>query len=62
MKVALLATLIAFGGSLAGFGLTSGAAGGPASPVAASPPSVQTEDVIVRGKDRDCPKAVTEKT
>ena len=62
MKHALLATVAAFGGSLAGFGHVSGAAFGPDAPVAASPPpAAQTEDVIVRGKDRDCPKAVAEK-
>jgi hypothetical protein len=61
MKLALLATLLTFGGSVAGFGLTSGIAGGPEAPVAGSPPASSTEHVVVRGKDRDCPKAVAEK-
>lgn len=60
MKIALLATMLAFGGSLAGFGITA-ATGGPDAPVVASPPSAQSEHVIVRGKDPDCPKAVAEK-
>jgi hypothetical protein len=60
MKVALLATLVAFGGSIAGFGLTSGVSGAP-SPDRAAAPAV-TEDVIVRGHDRDCPKAKAERT
>ena len=62
MKLALLATMFAFAGSLAGFGLTSGAAGGPAAPVAASPPAAPPmEEVVVRGAGRDCPKAEAEK-
>ena len=60
MKVALLATMLAFGGSLAGFGLTAGVVGGPESPGAASPPA-PTEHVVVRGNGPDCPKAVAEK-
>lgn len=60
MKIALLATMLAFVGSLAGFGITA-ATGGPDAPVAASPPSAHAEDVIVRGKGPDCPRAVTEK-
>jgi hypothetical protein len=60
MKIALLATMLAFGGSLAGFGITA-ATGGPDAPVAASSPTVSTEDVVVRGNGPDCPKAVAEK-
>jgi hypothetical protein len=56
MKLALLATLLTFGGSLAGFGLTAGAGGSPA-PVASSPHQAASEDIVLRGKDRDCPKA-----
>ena len=60
MKLALFATLLAFGGSLAGFGLTA-ATGGPDAPVAASPPTTPTEHVVVRSTGPDCPKAVAEK-
>ena len=60
MKVALLATLITFGGSIAGFGLTSGVSGAPSTDRAATPPAM--EDVVVRGTDRDCPKATAERT
>ncbi len=63
MKVALLATLVAFGGSLAGFGLTTRTSDAPSPEVAGSPPTgrtVPTEDVVVRGKDRDCPAAKVE--
>ncbi len=57
MKLALLATLLGFGGSLAGFGLVSGTAGS-AAPVAADVRSAAaTEDVVVRGKHHDCPRA-----
>jgi hypothetical protein len=56
MKLALLATLLGFGGSLAGFGLVSGTAGS-AAPVALDARPAQTEDVVVRGKHPDCPKA-----
>ena len=55
MKVALLATLITFGGSIAGFGLTTGVSGAPSTDRAAAPPAM--EDVVVRGTDRDCPRA-----
>ena len=56
MKIALLATLVAFGGSIAGFGITTGVSSDDRrSEMSAGPPM---EDVVVRGKDRDCPKAV----
>jgi hypothetical protein len=61
MKIALLATLFAFGGSIAGYGITSAATGGPDAPLTASPPSAPTEEVVVRGNGPDCPKAVAEK-
>ena len=60
MKLALLATLLAFGGSLAGFGIASGTAG-PETRVTAAPPT-SSEHVIVSpaaedsARDRDCPK------
>lgn len=60
MKVALLATLVAFGGSIAGFGLTAGVSGAPSSDRAAAP-AVVMEDVVVRGDDRDCPEAKAER-
>ena len=56
MKLALLATLLTFAGSLAGFGLTTGA-DGPAAPVASSQRPAAAEDLVVRGRDHDCPKA-----
>jgi hypothetical protein len=56
MKLALLATLLAFGGSIAGFGLTAGA-DAPDPRTTASPPSAESEQIVVRGTDRDCPKA-----
>ncbi len=59
MKLALLATLLTFGGSIAGFGI---ATGGSPAPVAASPPSAETEHLVVRGQDRDCPKAEVDRT
>ena len=59
MKLALLATLITFGGSLAGFGLTSGVSGAPATDRAAAPAA--SEDVVVRGDDRACPRAKAER-
>ena len=52
MKLALLATLITFGGSVAGFGLVSSAADPPA--VAKSPPPTSVEVVDV-SRD-DCPR------
>ena len=65
MKLALFATLLAFGGSLAGFGVVSGSAG-TATRVTAGPPT-STEHVIVgpaaddaARRDRDCPKDETE--
>jgi hypothetical protein len=62
MKVALLATLLTFGGSLAGFGLTAGSSDAPSPGMAAGPPAALMDDVVVRGEDRDCPKAEAEKT
>ena len=59
MKLALLATLLTFAGSLAGFGLTTG--GGSTAPVVAGLPASSTDDVVVRADDHDCPKAETEK-
>ena len=59
MKLALLASLLTFAGSLAGFGLAS--ATGPATPVVAGPPAA-SEQVVVgpaaddAARDRDCPK------
>ena len=59
MKIALLATMLAFGGSLAGFGLSAGVSSDPpATDQAAAPRKAVMQDVVVRGKDRDCPKAV----
>ena len=59
MKLALLATMLAFGGSLAGFGLTAGVSpDAPATDRAAAPREAVLQDVVVRGKDPDCPKAV----
>ena len=56
MKLALLATIVAFGGSIAGFGITAGVSSDDRRPeMSAGPPM---EDVVVRGTDRDCPKAV----
>ena len=60
MKVALVASLLAFGGSIAGFGLASGVSGAP-SPDRAAAPAVVMEDVVVRGDDRDCPRAKAER-
>ena len=61
MKLALFATLLAFGGSLAGFGVVSSTTGAETR-VTASPPT-STEQVIVSPaaddsarRDRDCPK------
>ena len=52
MKLALLATLLTFGGSLAGFGLAS-TTGAPVSNVADAPPAA-TVDVVEVERD-DCP-------
>ena len=61
MKLALFATLLAFGGSLAGFGVVSSTTGAETR-VTASPPT-STEHVIVSPaaddsarRERDCPK------
>ena len=54
MKLALLATMVTFAGSIAGFQAVS--AGSPPPEVAASPAAV--ESVVVQGSgDRDCPWA-----
>jgi hypothetical protein len=56
MKLALFATLLTFAGSIAGFGVVAGA--DAPDPLAAAGPPAATEQIVVRGKDRDCPKAV----
>jgi hypothetical protein len=57
MKAALLATTLTFAGSIAGFGLTAAGAG-PAGPRADAGPPATSEQIVVRGAARDCPKAV----
>lgn len=52
MKLALVATLITFAGSLAGFGLASSAGGPPA--VARSAPTSSPVEVVAVSRE-DCP-------
>lgn len=58
MKLALIATLLTFAGSLTGFAFAT-AAGAPAT-VAKSPPAAAVEVVDVAA--RDCPKPEAERT